>query len=263
MANANWGALFEQARSCCIGLGAGAEHFIGTLQARTDIDQVALMTKHASDAQAVTDWLGCQSAPSDYMVVVIDAGDARAVTDLIRHVPGWRPPECAYCFAVLIDQPMRLAATRWDAEERAALDNAFDGIIELAPGTSAAQCLAVHILIDGTLLLSPTIVGYDPGQIRACLCAGNKPLRTAATLWRRPDQRERALDRLRHRGLANPAGNMIAFLHAPQGMSIVEFVDLMQALGRHLPLAEEAELVATVFLHDDWPRDRRLLGVMG
>lgn len=262
MTGADWGALFAPARSCCIGLGAGAEPFIRTLKTRTDIDQVVLMAHHASEPQAVTDWLRRQSAPSDYMVVVIDASDPRAVTDLPLHATRWRPPDCCYCFAVLINRPTRLAAMLWNAEDRAALDSAFDALIEPAPSTSASQRLALHLLIDGTLLLSRTIIGYDPGHIRECLSAG-KRLRTAATLWNRPDQRERALERLRQRGLAHPTGDMLAFVHAPKGMGIIEFADLMHELRRRLPLVEDARLVETAILHDDWPRDRRVLGVTG
>jgi hypothetical protein len=118
------------------------------------------------------------------------------------------------------------------------------------------------MLIDGTLLLSRTIIGYDPGHICECLSAG-KRLRTAATLWNRPDQRERALERLRQRWLAHPTGDMLAFVHAPKGMGIIEFADLMHELRRRLPLVEDARLVETAILHDDWPRDRRVLGVTG
>ncbi|EIC20963.1 hypothetical protein [Thiorhodovibrio frisius] len=84
-------ALFEPPRSCCIGLGTGAEAFIRTLKTRTDIEQVELMTEQAREPQAVTDWLHSQAAPGDYVVVVIDASDPQALTDLARHVPQSMP----------------------------------------------------------------------------------------------------------------------------------------------------------------------------
>ncbi|EIC20962.1 hypothetical protein Thi970DRAFT_04642 [Thiorhodovibrio frisius] len=35
----------------------------------------------------------------------------------------------------------------------------------------------------------------------------------------------------------------------------------MHELRMRLPLHDEARLVETGFLHEDWPRDRRVLGV--
>ncbi|EIC19621.1 hypothetical protein [Thiorhodovibrio frisius] len=258
----NLAALLEPSRSCCIGLGTGARHFIQTLKRRTDIDQVELMAQSALEPRAVTDWLHAQVAPGDYVVVVIDASDPRAVADLARHAPDWRPPECVYCVAVVINQPAHLASVPWNATEQAALDRAFDAVIEPAPGMAAAQRLAIQLLIDGTLLLSRTPIGYDPGDIRECL-KRTKQFRTAATVWHRPDQRERALQRLRQRGLAHPPGDLLAFVHAGKGLSIQEFFDLMGELEMRLPVREEAVLVASGFLHEDWPRDRRVLGVTG
>ncbi|WPL15752.1 hypothetical protein Thiowin_00669 [Thiorhodovibrio winogradskyi] len=255
-------ALFPPSRSCCIGLGAGASPFIQTLKRRTDVDQVELMAQSAQEPRAVTHWLHAQVAPGDYVVVVIDASDPQAVADLARHAPGWRPPECVYCVAVVINRPRHLASMPWNATEQAALDSAFDAVIEPAPGMAAAQRLAIQLLIDGTLLLSRTPIGYDPGDIRECL-KRTKQFRTAATLWHRPDQRERALQRLRQRGLVHPPGDLLAFVHAGKGLSIHEFFDLMDELEMRLPVRDEARLVASGFLHEDWPRDRRVLGVTG
>lgn len=262
---ADWRALWEPARSCCIGLGGGAEHFIRTLKSRTDIQQVTLMAEHAREPQAVTQWLRQQPQPGDYMIVIIDASDPQALVDLAEQTPLWRPPKCVYCFAVVINRSKGSAVMPWETTDRAALDRAFNVLVEPAPGTTAAQFLAVQLLIDGALLLTGTIIGYDPGDIRECLNSGGRTRRwhTAVTLWNHPAQRERALERLRQRGLAHPAGDMLAFLNAGPSLEIGEFCELMEELGQRLHLGDETGLVTSAFVRHDWPHDRRVLGVTG
>ena len=85
---------------------------------------------------------------------------------------------------------------------------------------------------------------------------------SAATLWNRLDQRNQALQRLgtRYRAAA-PSKGLLGFVHAGPGFTDADFDALGEQLPRHLALPELEMILLSVFLHDDWPTQRCVLGV--
>lgn len=247
-------------RSCCVGLGPAAMPLLQAIQARTDITQVELMAHHAREPQALTDWLGIQPAPADYLALLVDPSDPQAVANLAAQVRDWRPPECCVCIALLLNDPLTTSVVPTETPWCAALHEHFDAVVDLAPRTSAYQRLAAQILIDGTLLYSTACVGYDPGDVRTVLrldCSHQ----TAATTWNRLDQRDAALQRLGTRYRASPSKGLLGFVHAGPEFTIHEYDALGEQLSTHLNLPELEMMVLSVFLHDDWPAQRCVLGV--
>ncbi len=257
-----WDDPFAPPRSWCLGLGAGAEPVIRVLQARTDIDQVELMAEQATEPQAITDWLRLQPAPGDYVVVLIDASDTLALADLASHAPRWRPSGCVYAIAIVLNAAPPPGGSPREETWRAPLAKCFDAVVEPAAGSIASQRLAIQLLIDGVLLLSRSLIGYDPGDIRTAFRSAGRQ-RSAAAVWSRPDQLARTLERMGERGLADHSGDLLAFVHAGTGFGIDEFSELMDELRVRLNSPEEAGLLGTAFWHADWPPERRVLGLTG
>lgn len=247
-------------RSCCIGLGPAAVPLLRAIQARTDITQVELIAHHASEPQALTNWLGNQPAPADYLVLLVDPSNPSAVADLAAQVRDWRPPACCYCIALLLNDPLTTSVVPKETPWRAALHEYFDAVIDLAPRSSAYQRLAAQILIDGTLLFSTTCIGYDPGDVRTVLRL-DRSHQTAATTWNRLDQPDAALQRMDSRYRASRSKGLLGFVHAGPGFTIHDYDALGEQLSTHLALPELEMMVLSVFLHDDWPAQRCVLGV--
>ncbi len=246
--------------SCCIGLGSAAAALMQAIQARTDMTQVELMAHHAPAPQMLTDWLRNQPAPADYLVLLVDPSDPLAVVDLAAQVSNWRPPQCAYCIALLLNDPLTTPAAPQETHWRAALNEHFDAVVDLAPRSSAYQRLAAQILIDGTLLFSTASVGYDPGDVRTVLRL-DRSHQTAATTWSRLDQRDAALQRLSSRYRSSRSKGLLGFVHAGPGFTIQDYDSLGEQLPARLALPELEMMVLSVFVHDDWPAQRCVLGV--
>ena len=248
----------------CIALGPEADAVIDALcvRAKPSWDAASHLTgwdigcfrTGRDDPAGLDRWIETRLRPFDFIALVIDATDP-ATRD---QIPGWADrlaglEEAALRFALIVgDDGNR------DASWRDPLHSALDGVFDICPQRGFLRAAAITTHVDGLLMLSRTLIGYDVADIRAVLKTGTR-LRTGATLWNRESRRTGAFRRLWTQLDAGPAGGALAWLHGGYDSSLSDFDWLCDQLGEHIP--DSATALPVIYGHPEWPTGRRVLGL--
>lgn len=242
--------------SLCIGLGRAAKPLVDAFRARTDIDsnQIELSCQDGTDPETIAAWSDAPPCRGDYIVLVIDACDPDALTRIPFWVIRLVDHSAAILAAIVIGDDTRNPGTPWRRDFTAH----FDGVIDVCAQTGLLRMASVAILTELLLMLEASSVAYDARDVRDSLHSGSI-LRTAATVWSRPSKGERAVRALRDRLQPAHGGGVLAVLHVSPGATMDEIDWLGDQIRECLP--DVAMAVVTLFLHDDWPQGRRVLGL--
>ena len=248
----------------CLALGPEADAVIDALCARAKPSwdaashltgwDIGCFRTGRDDPAGLDRWIETRLRPFDFIALVIDATDP-ATRD---QMPGWADrlaglEEAALRFALIVgDDGNR------DASWRAPLHSALDGVFDICPQRGFLRAAAIATHVDGLLMLSRTLIGYDVADIRAVLKTGTR-LRTGATLWNRESRRTDAFRRLWTQLDAGPAGGVLAWLHGGCDCSMSDFNWLCDQVAEHIP--DSATALPVIYGHPDWPIGRWVLGL--
>jgi hypothetical protein len=249
----------------CIALGPEADAVIDTLRVRAKASWDAhshwsgwdsdCFRTGRDDPAGLDRWIETRLRPFDFIALVVDANDpaTRAQT------PGWADrlaglKEAALRIAFIVGDKARDPDAPW----RAPLHSALDGVFDIGPQRGLLRAAAIATHVDGLLMLSRTLIGYDVADIHAVLKTGVR-LRTGATLWSRESCRTGAFRRLWTQLDAGPAGGVLAWLHGGYDSSMSDFNWLCDQLAEHI--SDESTRLAVIYGHPEWPTGQRVLGL--
>ena len=249
----------------CIALGPEADAVIDTLRvrARASWDAASHMTGWDSDCfrtgrddpAGLDQWIETRLRPCDFIALVVDAHDpaTRAqIPDWADRLAGLK--DAALCIALIVGDDARDPDAVW----RAPLHAALDGVFDIGPQRGLLRAAAIATHVDGLLMLSRTVIGYDVADLHKVLKTGTR-LRTGATLWRHESRRTGAFRRLWTQLDAGPAGGVLAWLHGGYDSAMSDFDWLRDQLDEHLP--DSGTRLAAIYGHPKWRIGRRVLGL--
>ncbi|WP_157640009.1 hypothetical protein [Lamprocystis purpurea] len=186
----------------CIALGPEADAVIAALRVRAKAswDAASHMTgwdidcfrTGRDDPAGLDQWIETRLRPCDWVAVVVDANDpaTRAqIPDWADRLAGLK--EAALRIAFIVGDDARDPDAPW----RAPLHSALDGVFDIGPQRGFLRAAAITTHVDGLLMLSRTVIGYDVADVHKVLKTGTR-LRTGATLWSHESRRTDAFRRL-------------------------------------------------------------------